>query len=235
MAESSEEQITAFLQTFLDFVYAAVFAFIVQQTYEKVIFAARPEVALILPSLPAIGTLTYEQKLTRLLLAGGIFYFLMGDYLQARLLISRNPFKSYQRFFTSLIIALLDFGAASEVIRANIIFLWYVVFILLLGSLWARSALLEYPDSLDTRELWVIRTFQPITAVGTILSVGAWTYFVGNIISLGGALFLVALGWLYELAYDVFAQSRPGIKGGPGTPFLRRARISRIRRFLGFL
>jgi hypothetical protein len=93
MVETAEERITGFLQTFLDFVYAAVFAFLVQQTYEQVIMGAGDSD---LAECLGVGALTRDMKFTRLLLAGGAFYFLMTDYLQARLLISRNPFRGFR-------------------------------------------------------------------------------------------------------------------------------------------
>lgn len=228
MAETPEDYVTSFLQTFLDFVYAAVFAFLVQQTYERVILGVSdPNEALCLGVVP----LTREMKLTRLLLAGGVFYFLMTDYLQARLLISRNTFRGYRRFFISLLIAVLDFGAAIEVMRADIFFLVYIVLVLVFGFFWAHCALQEYPNSSDKTELRAIRVVQPLVAVVGSLIVYLWSRYIGDVISLYGAIFLLILGLLYEFSYDLFAIRKRGIEGGPLIPLITRERMDRIRRY----
>ncbi len=228
MAETPEEKVTGFLNTFLDFLYAAVFAFLVQQAYEKVILATSdPQLSKTLD----VPFLTREEKITRLFLVAGVLYFLMTDYIQARLLISRNPFRRFRRFFISFFIAVCYFGAAIEVMRADIFFLYYIVLILCFGSLWAHTALNEYPESGDKREMLVIRLVQPIMAFIGFAGYKYWSYRIGDIISIQGALFLLALGWVYEFIYVVLGPTQLGIEGGSGILFVSWERVARIRNF----
>lgn len=212
-----EERIAGFLLTFIDFLYAVLFGFVLQQVYIDVILS---------------GDMSISDKTTRVSLTTGVFYLLMTDWIQARLLISRNRFRGYRRFFIEVIIAFVGFGAAVQVIRADPFFLVYIGIALFLGSYWAHITLLEYPHSEDLRELEVIRFLQPLIAVFGGVTSYLWTNYVGTIISLRGAILLLFLGFVYEFLYGLFVPMQPGLASGPGVPFIKHETVDKVRTFL---
>ena len=107
MPNAEEERIQGFLLGFVDFLYAVLFGVILQQVYSDVLL---------------IATLQRSEKLVRILLVVGVFYFLLGDWIQGRLLTLRNPYRSYRRFFVEVAIAFTGYGAALEALRADILF-----------------------------------------------------------------------------------------------------------------
>ena len=147
---NNEERIVSFLLAFVDFLYAVLFGFVLQQLHEKVLIAEG---------------MSYYDKATRVLLVIGVFYFLMGDWISARLLTARNVYTGYRRFFLEVIIAFSGFGAAIEVLRAHPFFLGYIILVLVVGAYWAHCTIVEYPKSSDLLELNAIRVVQPITAI----------------------------------------------------------------------
>lgn len=82
MSNANEERIQAFLLGFVDFLYAVLFGVILQQVYSDVLIAEN---------------LQRLEKLVRVLLVVGVFYFLLGDWIQGRILTLRNPYRGYKR------------------------------------------------------------------------------------------------------------------------------------------
>ncbi len=202
----------------MDFLYAVIFGFILQEVYTKVILDEQ---------------LHRLDKLARVLLVIGVFYLLMSDWIYARILTARNPLKGdYRRFFTELTIAFSGYGAAVEVTRGKIFFLVYIAVVLLLGGYWAHRTLAEYPESEDSRELRVIRWLQPVTAL--VGSVGWLTWYrsVGDLFSVRGAVFLITMGWVFDLVYDLATPIKPGITGGPGVRFIGKTWIEKLKKLL---
>jgi hypothetical protein len=105
VADANEERIQGFLLGFVDFLYAVLFGVILQQTFIDVLL---------------VTTIPRPEKLVRILLVVGVFYFLLGDWIQGRLLTLRNPYHSYKRFFVEIMIAFAGYGAAIEALRADI-------------------------------------------------------------------------------------------------------------------
>lgn len=215
---NNNERIVVFLLAFIDFLYAVLFGFVLQQMHEKVLIAEG---------------MSYYDKATRVLLVIGVFYFLMGDWISARLLTARNIYTGYRRFFLEVIIAFCGFGAAIEVLRAHPFFLVYVMFVLSIGAYWAHWTIIECPSSRDLPELRAIKRVQPITAIAGGLSSFLWYKYVGELMSLGGVIMLYAIGWLYEFFYELYAPALPGLASGPSVPFVSSERMAVIRRFLG--
>ncbi|GEM_PF-2666741 len=212
-----EQEINSFLLGFIDFLYAVIFGFVLQEVYEKVLLDEN---------------LKRPDKLARVLLVFGVFYFLMSDWIYGRILIARNPLKGYRRFFTELAIAFSGYGAAIEVTRGKIFFLVYIVLVLLLGAYWAHCTIREYPESEDKRELRVIRFLQPFTAFWGSGWCWTWYRLEGDIFVLWGAIFLLGLGWLFDFLYDLFVPVKSGITGGPGVRFVGKKLMIEIRRLL---
>ena len=215
---NNEERIVSFLLAFVDFLYAVLFGFVLQQLHEKVLIAEG---------------MSYYDKATRVLLVIGVFYFLMGDWISARLLTARNVYTGYRRFFLEVIIAFSGFGAAIEVLRAHPFFLGYIILVLVVGAYWAHCTIVEYPKSSDLLELNAIRVVQPITAIAGGISSYLWYKYVGELFSLRGAGMLFLLGWLYEFFYELSAPSLYGLAGGPTVPFVSKERMIAMRQFLG--
>jgi hypothetical protein len=214
---AEEERVQGFLLGFVDFLYAVLFGVILQQTYSDVLLAEG---------------LQQSEKLVRILLVIGVFYFLLGDWIQGRLLTLRNPYRGYRRFFVEIMVAFAGYGAAIEALRADILFVVYIMLVLFLGAYWARSTLRELLDERDFRELRVIMTIQSITAVTGGTASLLWYWYVGQLLSFGGMAMLYVIGWLYDLSYDLFAPSREGLAGGPAVPFMSDRNVERLRRFL---
>ena len=217
MPNVEEERIQGFLLGFVDFLYAVLFGVILQQVFTDVLLAEG---------------LQRLEKLVRILLVVGVFYFLLGDWIQGRLLTLRNPYRSYRRFFVEVAIAFAGYGAAIEALRADISFVLYVTFVMSLGSYWSYSTLFEITDEQDRRELRTVMVVQPLTAFVGLSVWLLWYRFVGFPISLGGMIVLYIVGFLYDLSYELFAPSREGLAGGPGVPFLSRERVNNLRSML---
>lgn len=217
MANDREERIVGFLLGFVDFLYAVLFGFILQRIFEDVV---------------TNDQLMRSDKLVRIALVAGVFYFLLGDWIQGRLLTLRNPYRRYRRFFVEVGIAFAGFGAAIEAIRANVFFVGYIALVFLLGAYWAHSTLTEYPRTEDRRELLVIQVVQLLTAVTGGVSSLLWYTYVGELIFFGGLSMLYFIGWTYDFAYELFAPLRVGLEGGPGVPFVGREHMNRLKTFL---
>lgn len=213
------EKISDSLIMFVDFLYAVVFSLVVAEAFDKVISAKEAQ-------------LTLGEKTARLSLIIAIFYFLAWDWLHARLLTIKNPYKGYTRFFIELIIAFSAYGAAYEVMRNNTFFLIYLALILLLGVVWSWRALSKYPESMDQREFRAIMRVQSI--FGIISLAAFWLLRTAGIRQIdvyviGG---VIILEWLFVLRYEMLVPRVHGILGGPGVPFLNRKRVEKIRRLM---
>lgn len=217
MLNADEERIQGFLLGFVDFLYAVLFGVILQQVYSDVLLAEG---------------LRRPEKLVRILLVVGVFYFLLGDWIQGRLLTLRNPYRGYRRFFVEVIIAFAGYGAAIEALRADISFVLYITLVLYLGSYWSLCTIREVTDQRDERELRIVMIVQPLTAFVGLSAWFLWYRFVGYPISLGGMVVLYFIGFFYDLSYELLASTREGLEGGPGVPFLSRERVSQLRRLL---
>ena len=145
-----EQRISDSLVMFADFIYAIVFGLIVSETYDKVIVNEDKPI---------------WQKVQDMTLIVVMFYFLAWDWLRARLLTIKNPYKGYQRFFMEIVIAFFAYGIALEVMRGRTFFLVYVVGVLAVGVLWAIRTKYDYLESRDLIELRNIQQLQSIFAV----------------------------------------------------------------------
>lgn len=217
MSDTENERIQEFLLAFVDFLYAVLFGIILQQVYSDVLVTE---------------TIGRFDKLVRVLLVAGVFYFLLGDWIQGRLLTLRNPYRTYKRFFVEVGIAFAGYGAAIEALKADILFVMYVILVLLLGSYWALCSLRELADERDVRELQVVIVVQSSTALLVGSASFLWYLHIGYPISLGGMVMFYCLGWLYDFSYELFAPVREGLESGSGVPFLSKRNVSRIKAFL---
>jgi len=59
-----------------------------------------------------------------------------------------------------------------------------------------------------------------------------WYLYVRTTITLYESIWFVLAGYFFVFTYDVFVERQPGIMGGPGTPFIKKSVIDRIRKFL---
>ena len=105
------EKATSALLAFIDFLYAVVFGFIVADAFAQVVNETSK---------------TWSDKAASLFLVVSVFYFVAWDWLHARLLILKNPYRSYRRFFYDIVIACFAYGAASAAIKGWPSFLLYL-------------------------------------------------------------------------------------------------------------
>lgn len=212
-----EREITEVLLSFVDFLYAVVFGLILAETYQEVIDAEKGAI----------------EIASNLLLIAGVFYFLSWDWLHARLLTHKNPYRSYRRFFLEIIIAFCGYGAALRAIEMKISLLFYLTLVLLLGSVWARRTLREHPRSNDRAELVMIQRLQvSVSAMLVALLFLFWDFNWSVPIKTWQTLSFILLGWEFVLVYEMFIPRPPGIQSGPGVPFLNRGQIGKMRKWV---
>ena len=135
-----DERVNDLLLAFVDFLYAIMFGLIVAKLFDGIL----------------LEPVAFAHKAKSSLLVMGVFYFLLWDWLHGRLLTLRNPFPSYRRFFIEVFIACCGYGAAVRALEGRISFLCRIALILVLGALWARLTIQDYPESEDRYELSVI-------------------------------------------------------------------------------
>ena len=215
--KEEDGDIRSFLVTFSDFIYAVVFAIIVQQTFDQLVND---------------NDLSFLAKIPRLLLLGAIFYFLIWDWILGRILTIRNPYRGYTSFFYEVLIAIFAYGAASAAINDNVLFLLHFSFILFFGGLWARRMEQQITERRDLQELCMVQTLQFIGTLITLVFFIWWCLFVGLKISGKLITIMVLGGWAFILAYEMMVPRYSGVTAGPGVPFLARSNVRQIRRFL---
>jgi len=217
MPEELEERMRDALLVFIDMLYAVVFGLILIQTFDQIVLSE-------IKSLP--------EKTRNLFLVISVFYFLSWDWLHARRLTLKNPYTSYQRFFMEVIMAFLAYGAVLEAVRVRVTFLFYVFGSLFLGSLWAHYTLKEYPESEEYNELGFIRRYQALYALSGASITAYWYHRFSLAISLSDSIFYVIWGLMITFFYDLRIERPAGIMGGPGTPFISRELMEKIKRLL---
>lgn len=213
--EQAEERITSALLAFIDFLYAVVFGLVLSQTFEEVVLEP---------------TKTTVEKIINVLLVVGVFYFLSWDWLHGRRLTVKNPYKGYGRFFIEVIIAFLAYGAALGAIEFQIYFLICLSLILLLGSLWAKMTIKEYPESEDKYELMVILIYQTVFAIAGGVSAFIWYKSVNKAAGLFEVMSFMLFGFVFLLYYDIWIERLEGVMGGPGVPFVSKRIIAKLRK-----
>lgn len=206
------------LLTFVDYFDAAIYAFILLQVLANVIDT----------ELPAI------EKINRVFLVSGVFYFFTWDWIHTRLLTLKNPLGGYRRFFFDVTTSFFAYGAASRAFQAKPTFLIYIAVILILGAVWARRTLYENPESADGKELEIVENLQVMVAV---VSAGIYIYIhvvfeIKHVHFLETIGFLV-LGWFFVFFYEYNLKRPDGILGGPGAPFITREQTSKLRARFG--
>ena len=214
MTDEMEDKVHDSLLAFTDFLYAVVFGMIVGKIFEDVINA----------------TGHWGDKLGKIALVGGVFYFLAWDWLHGRLLTLKNPYRGYWRFFLEIIIACCGYGAALGAVAASLSLLLYIAVILLLGVWWSTLTIREYPQSIDLRELRFVIRYQLVGF--TFLLVFSATYLaqVGTRIHPWVSIPYVLWGFLFVFIYELFIERPPGMLGGPGVPFVNREIMTAARR-----
>lgn len=202
------------LLTFIDYFDAAIYAFILVQVLANVIDTQLPTI----------------EKMNRVLLVSGVFYFFTWDWIHTRLLTLKNPLRGYRRFFFDVTTSFFAYGAASRAFQAKPTFLIYIAIILILGAVWARRTLYENPESADGKELGVIENLQ--IAVGIAL-LGIYVYFhivfEMRTIRLPETITYLLVGWVLVSAYEYRLERVRGILGGPGVPFINREQLNKLR------
>lgn len=195
------------LVVFVDFLYAVVFGLVLQATFEEVIDS---------------GQLSFWNKAARFTLVVGVFYFLAWDWLHARILTIKHPYTSYRRFFFDIAIACLAYGSALKAIQGNAEFLLYSAGVLLIGALWARRLLQEYPTSSDRREFVIIQQLQTHFALSVVVTYWVRFWLYPGPVGVWLIVLVIFGGWAFVGFYE-FCSPRPAaLIGGPGPLFPRR-------------
>ncbi len=214
---SQSKDVREALITFVDFIYAIVFAAVVEKAYDEIL---------------AKETLSLASKLTRLLPIGAIFYFLAWDWITGRILTIRNPYKTYTRFFIELAIAACAYGTAASAISGSLDTIRFFAWLLFFGGLWARKTDSQLAEERDKRELCITQSLQ-FTASGVLSLIYITLFIFGPINSPRtlGVLAPVAI-WTFIFVCEVLVPRQNGIDGGPGVPLVRRRYVKAIRRLL---
>ncbi|MBI2100350.1 MAG: hypothetical protein HYT48_03385 [Candidatus Vogelbacteria bacterium] len=215
--EEVEQKVQESLLLFIDFLYAVVFGLIISETAKKVAVSGST-------TKDWVGTFTHVTGITM------VFYFLTWDWVHARILTIRNPYKGYTRFFTEIGIAFCAYSMASQILEKELSFLLYTAAILLLGVWWAQKTLRDYPGSEDRSELKTIQKLQSL--VGVVVVIGfIFLRLVLHLTTINSVTMLsvVALGWLFLVFYEMRIPRVPGISSGPGVFLLSRRDVKKIR------
>jgi len=212
-----KDEIHPALFTFIDFIYAVVFALLVQQSFDEIINKGE------VPLLETIRVLT---------LVVCVFYFLAWDWVLGRLLTLRNPYRSYSRFFWEILIAAFAYGTASAAIKQKLIFLIHFALLLFLGGIWAWRTEHQLTETHDRQELCMIQALQ-FTGSAITLGFFAWWYWMVETTIELPLVILVVLAILgFILVYEMLVPRQKGISAGPGFPFIRRTNVRRLSRFV---
>jgi hypothetical protein len=217
----NETDLNEALLYFIDFIYAVVFGFIVQQSFDGIINSAA------FPSWHAVLILA---------LAAGISYFLIWDWVLGRILTLSIPYRSYTRFFCELSIAAFAYGTVSAAMKEAIIFLVHFALVLLFGALWAWRTAAHVKNTRDAQEICVIQRLQ-FTGFGIILVFFLWwKYMVKAQVTKILITETLVLIWILILAYEMVVPRAPGVIAGPGVPFIPRSDVRKLRRrMFGFI
>jgi hypothetical protein len=205
------------LFSFVDFIYAVVFALIIQQSFDEIINK---------------DGLALSDILPRLLLLMAVFYFLAWDWILGRILTLRNPYQSYSRFFFEVLIATCAYGTASAAIKGKSVFLLYFAAVFCLGGMWAKRTERQVSCVRDQKELCVIQSLQWVGACITAAFYFQWKKTVPDGVSWTLAIIETLNIWCFILVYEMMVPRYRGISAGPGVPFLARPNVRRIRRRL---
>jgi hypothetical protein len=207
------------LLTFLDFIYAIVFALAVEKTFTS-LFTQFTKTSWI----PALITL---------ILAGTLFYFLAWDWILGRLLTMKNPYRGYDRFLLEILIAVSSYGAALSVVGGKVHYLVYLGIILMLGAFWAKRTQKELKYLKDDQELCITQSLQFPCAMACFLCfLHRLTFFDGRATTGLMACSVLAI-WCFLLAYELAVPRCAGLAGGVSIPFIPRSRLRNTRRRLG--
>lgn len=217
-----DEEVKKALTTFVDFIYAAVFALLVQKVFEGYMHSAD------------FGSF---EKLLRLAVLLLLFYFLTWDWILARVLLIKNPFSSYTLFFAEVCIAALGYGVIVALHGGSLVFIFYFGLLLIAGGVWGwrmagKHDAKEAPPNRDRRELCTIQHLHFGGGLGMVLA-SIWTYLrFGGGFTWRLALYFFIFTWLFVLAYEVMVPRIGGPQAGPGALLVNRSAVRRLRRTL---
>ena len=215
-----EEKMRDALLVFLDIIYAVVYGYIVVETL------AFWKTVIIMDTL-------WLEKIPSLVFPIMVFYFIAWDWLHARLLILKNPYRDYTRIFIDFAIAFCAYSATSEALKMNIFFLLWIALIFYLGGWWAFITIREYPQTSDRTELAVIAF--PLAIVFGSFALGSlfylYFYLAEDTLKASIVVGMIAGMWAMLFMYEInIPRTTTGIMAGPGVPFVPKERVDAIRR-----
>ncbi|MBI2100348.1 MAG: hypothetical protein HYT48_03375 [Candidatus Vogelbacteria bacterium] len=218
-----KQKIGESLLLFIDFLYAVVFGLIISETARKLTLSGST-----LSDLA--GTFTHVLAIMM------AFYFLTWDWVHARILTIRNPYRGYTRFFIEIVIAFCAYSMAAQILDKGLLFLFYLAMVLLLGAWWAKKTLRGYSSSDDWVELKTIQTLQTI-AGALVLAAFFFLHFVLHVTTVNSIIMfsVVVWWWVFLLFYEMGIPRVTGIGSGPGVPLLSRRDVRKIRGWLSRL
>jgi len=140
--ESAPRPDTASLLTLIDFIYAVIFGNCLQEAYCDVLALGANH--------PPLGfgqwwSLLYanETAAIRFWISAAVFYFVAMDWIVARALNTREPYRSYWRFLLDFLVAVLAYGALTLAVAGNLGATFYLALMFAGGVAWAVVALIE--------------------------------------------------------------------------------------------
>lgn len=211
--EDLTKQTQEALVTFIDFIYAVTFGFIVGQAYDTIINVDGP---------------ITEQSVMRLLLSATCFWLFAWDWIIGRVITIRCPYSGYTRVFCEIAIAACAYGTASAVFRGNTIFLLHISLIFLFGAIWAMRTEPRASDG-DVRELRIMRATHFASSAMLFLFYLAWR---GRPLTWSKAMQVMVIVGFLTFIYEILVDRPKGIIGGPSFPFLVRSRARFVKRIV---
>lgn len=199
------------LVVFTDFIYASVFALMIQQAFTD---------ALKVP-------LSMDDAL-RLFLLATFFYFLAWDWILGRMLTVQNPYECYRCFFCELAIASFAYGMVHAAIQARLSSLVFLAAVFAIGALWAMLSKRARVDSESTKEFDLITYSHGFAAACFLL---IWAYVPGGSMESSVAIIVGILLWVFIVFYELLVEreSNTGLEAGPGLAFIPSSWLAKSR------
>jgi hypothetical protein len=215
-----ELRITERLLMFVDFIYALVFALVVDKTYEQVVDRAE---------------LDWLDKGCRIALVIAVFYFLFWDWVRGRQLTLRYQYRHFGRFYLELGIAAFGYGVAQRAVEGSSGVPAFVAAILLCGFLWSFQTMYEHREVItagdaDAHEVRTIFWHQMFGFVACVAWWAAAIDFDSHApMPWYGCLTYAVLVLIYISWYQCRSYKHHGLRSGPGAPLLRQSWIRRAQ------